>query len=220
LRSSGDAHTRGCALPPTYKELAVTVKVAVIYYSATGTLYEMAKAVEEGATKAGAEARLVKVPELAPDAVIDTLPGWREHIEATADVPVATLDDLTWADAYAFGTPTRFGNVAAPLKSYLDSAGGLWRAGRLAGKATTGFVSAANKHGGNESTLLALYTTMYHWGSIVVPTGYTDPIVYAAGGNPYGTAHHSYENPLNDLVLGAARYQGQRLAAIAARLVD
>lgn len=198
----------------------MTVKVAVIYYSATGNVYELAKAVEEGAAKTGAEARLLKVPELAPDVTIDRMPGWREHLEATSDVPVASLDDLTWADAYAFGTPTRFGNVAAQLKNFLDSAGGLWQQGQLAGKATTGFTSASNKHGGNESTLLALYNTMYHWGTIVVAPGYTDPIVYAAGGNPYGTAHHSHGNPLNDAVLAAARHQGQRLATVAGRLVD
>jgi NAD(P)H dehydrogenase (quinone) len=199
----------------------VTVKVAVIYYSATGTVYELARAVEEGAAKAGAETRLRKAAELAPDVVIDsTIPGWRAHVDATTDVAVATPDDLTWADAYAFGTPTRFGNVAAPLKNFLDSAGGLWQAGLLAGKAATGFTSAANAHGGNESTILALYNTMCHWGAVIVPPGYTDPSVYAAGGNPYGTSHPSRGNPVNDEVLAAARYQGQRLATIAARLAD
>jgi NAD(P)H dehydrogenase (quinone) len=198
----------------------MTVKVAVIYYSATGTVHELASAMEEGAAKAGAEVRLRRVAELAPEAAINTNPAWRAHADATSDVPVATLDDLTWADAYAFGTPTRFGNVAAQLKQFLDSAGRLWLAGKLAGKAVTAFASASNTHGGNESTILALYNTMYHWGTIIVPPGYTDPVVFAAGGNPYGTAHHSHENPVNDQVLAAARYQGHRLATVTERLVN
>jgi NAD(P)H dehydrogenase (quinone) len=199
----------------------MAVKVAVIYYSATGTVHELAKAVQEGAEKAGAEVRLRRVAELAPDAAIDANPAWRAHVDATADtVPLATLDDLTWADAYAFGSPTRFGNIAAQLKQFLDTTTGLWYQGKLAGKAATAFTSASNKHGGNESTILALYNTMYHWGAIIVPPGYTDPVIYAAGGNPYGTAHHSRENPVGDVVLAAARYQGQRLATIATRLAD
>jgi NAD(P)H dehydrogenase (quinone) len=198
----------------------MSVKVAVIYYSATGTVHAIAKAVEEGAAKAGAEVRLRRVAELAPDVAIDSNPAWRAHIEATEDVPLASLDDLAWADAYAFGTPTRFGNVAAQLKQFLDGAGGLWFAGALADKVATGFTSASNVHGGNESTLLALYNTMYHWGAIVVTPGYTDPSVYAAGGNPYGTAHHSFNNPVNEQILAAAAYQGQRLATTAARFVS
>ncbi len=196
----------------------MSVKVAVIYYSATGTVHQLATAVEEGARKAGAEIRLRRVAELAPDAAIDANPAWRAHANATSDIPVATLDDLAWADAYAFGTPTRFGNVAAQLKQFLDTAGGLWRIGELADKAVTAFTSASNRHGGNESTILALYNTMYHWGAIIVPPGYTDPTVFAAGGNPYGTAAHG--NPTDEHVLAAARYQGRRLATIAGRLVN
>jgi NAD(P)H dehydrogenase (quinone) len=198
----------------------LSIKVAVIYYSATGTVHQLASAVAEGAAKAGAEVRLRRAAELAPRTVIDANPAWRAHADATSDIPIATLDDLTWADAYAFGTPTRYGNVAAQLKQFLDTTGGLWQAGKLADKAATAFASASNKHGGNESTILALYNTMYHWGTIIVPPGYTDPAVYAAGGNPYGTAHHSHDNPVNDQVLAAARYQGNRLAAFAGRLAD
>ena len=196
----------------------MTAKVAVIYYSATGTVHQLATAVEEGAAKAGAEVRLRRVAELAPAAAIDANPAWRTHINATSGIPVATLDDLEWANAYAFGTPTRYGNVAAQLKQFLDSTGRLWQDGKLAGKATTAFTGAMNTHGGNESTILALYNTMYHWGAIVVPPGYADPAVYAAGGNPYGTSHHSRGNPVNGQVLAAARYQGRRLADIAAKL--
>ncbi|MEU4127883.1 NAD(P)H:quinone oxidoreductase [Streptomyces wuyuanensis] len=198
----------------------MSAKVAVIYYSSTGNVHQLAKAVAEGAEKAGAEVRLRRVPELAPDAAIDANPAWREHVEATKDVEVATLDDLEWADAYALGSPTRFGNIAAQLKQYLDTTGGLWQQGVMADKPATGFTSAHNANGGNESTLLALYNTLHHWGSIIVSPGYTNPVVYGAGGNPYGTSHPGGAGAPADETLEAARYQGERLARIAARLGD
>lgn len=196
----------------------MSVNVAIIYYSATGTVHTLAKAIAEGVEKAGAEPRLRRVSELAPDAAIDTNPAWRAHVDATADVPVATHEDLIWADAYAFGSPTRFGNVASQLKQFIDGTGQLWFAGRLANKPSTAFASAANLQGGNESTLLALYNTMYHWGSIIVPPGYTDATVSAAYGNPYGIAHPSNAGAPTEESLAAARHQGQRLAEITARL--
>ncbi|MEV0724648.1 NAD(P)H:quinone oxidoreductase [Micromonospora purpureochromogenes] len=197
----------------------MTTKVAVIYYSSTGNVHALAQAVAEGATKAGAEVRLRRVPELAPDAAIDSNPAWRAHLTATADVEVATHDDLRWADAYAFGTPTRYGNVSAQLKQFLDGTGQLWAAGELSGKAATAFTSAGNMQGGNESTLLALYNTMYHWGCLIVPPGYTDPSIYAAHGNPYGTGHAGGSGLPGEQVLAAANYQGHRLATVSARLL-
>ncbi|GAB1338680.1 NAD(P)H:quinone oxidoreductase [Streptomyces sp. E-15] len=196
----------------------MSAKVAVIYYSSTGNVHQLAKAVAEGAEKAGAEVRLRRVAELAPDEAIDANPAWRQHLEATRNVEVATLDDLSWADAYALGTPTRFGNVAAQLKQFIDTTGGLWQQGVMANKPATGFTSAYNRHGGNESTTLALYNTFHHWGSIIVSPGYTDAVVYPAGGNPYGTTHQGAEAP-SDETLAAARYQGERLATITARLL-
>jgi NAD(P)H dehydrogenase (quinone) len=196
----------------------MSVKVAVIYYSATGAVHALAEAIAEGVAKAGAEPRVRRTAELAPDSAIDANPAWRAHVDATADVPVATHDDLLWADAYAFGSPTRYGNVASQLKQFIDSTGPLWFAGKLANKPSTAFASAANVQGGNETTLLALYNTMYHWGSIIVPPGYTDPAVSAAFGNPYGTAHPGFSGAPSEETLAAARYQGQRLAEITARL--
>lgn len=192
--------------------------IAVIYYSSTGNVHALAEALAGGASEAGADVRLRRVAELAPDAAIDRNPAWRAHLEATAGIPEASHDDLRWADGYAFGTPTRYGNVAAQLKEFLDTTASLWAAGDLADKAATGFTSAINAHGGNESTLLALYNTMYHWGAIVVPTGYTDPAFSAAGGNPYGTAHASGSGAPDEAVLAAARKQGARLAHVAASL--
>ncbi|MFS8479905.1 MAG: NAD(P)H:quinone oxidoreductase [Micromonosporaceae bacterium] len=197
----------------------MTVKVAVIYYSATGNVHQLAQAIAEGAEKVGAEVRLRRVPELAPDAAIDANPAWRDHVESIKDlVEIATHDDLVWADAYAFGTPTRYGNVASQLKQFIDGTGQLWQAGYVVGKPATAFTSAANVHGGNESTLLALYNIMFHWGSIIVPPGYTDPSVFGAFGNPYGIAHPSNNGAPTEETLAAARYQGQRLATITAQL--
>ncbi|MFI6419158.1 NAD(P)H:quinone oxidoreductase [Streptomyces sp. NPDC050842] len=196
----------------------MSVKVAVIYYSSTGAVHQLAQAVAEGASKAGADVRLRRVPELAPATAIDANPAWRAHVDATADVETATLDDLEWADAYALGSPTRFGNVAAQLKQYVDTSGGLWQRGVMADKPATAFTSAHNVHGGNESTLLALYNTFHHWGSVIVSPGFTDPSVYAAGGNPYGTSHPGANGAPEENVLQAARYQGARLTRIAKRL--
>ena len=193
----------------------MAVKVAVIYYSATGNVYKLAQAVEEGAKEAGAEVRFKKVHELAPEEAVKSNQGWSDHALMTEDVPEAELDDLEWADAYIFGTPTRFGNVSAQLKQFIDTAGGLWFEGKLADKVVSGFTSASNPHGGQESTLLSLYNVFAHWGAILVTPGYTDPLLFEAGGNPYGA---SSTNEPNEQDLAAARYLGRRVAEKAALL--
>ena len=201
----------------------MTVKVAVIYYSATGTVHALAQAVAEGAASAGAGVRLRRVAELAPDSAIDQNPLWRRHADAATSIAQASVEDLGWADAFAFGTPTRFGAPAAQLKQFIDQAGGLWREGRLADKPVTAFTSAINRHGGSEATILSLGNVFYHWGALIVPPGYTDPVVYAAGGNPYGTSFVTGP-PTGDgpdaAALEAARYQGRRLAQITSRLLE
>ena len=199
----------------------MTPNVAVIYYSATGNVHSLAQAVAEGAEVTGATVRLRRVAELAPDHVIDENPGWRQHVEASATVRVASVEDLAWADAFAFGTPTRFGGPAAQLKQFMDQAAGLWRKGLLADKPTTAFTSVYHRHGGSEATILSLANVFYHWGSMIVPPGYTDRTVHAAGGNPYGTTFvaGATDTRPNEAVLDAARYQGRRLALIASRLL-
>ncbi|MFF7586259.1 NAD(P)H:quinone oxidoreductase [Kitasatospora purpeofusca] len=197
----------------------MTVKVAVIHYSATGTVHALAQAVVEGAASTGAEVRLRRVAELAPDKAIDSNPRWRQHADATAALEEATLDDLAWADAYAFGTPSRFGAPAAQLKQFIDQASGLWQEGLLADKPVTVFTAAYNRHGGTEATILSLSNVFYHWGALIVPPGYTDPVVFAAGGNPYGTSSTGdAEDGPEPSVLAAARYQGERLARTTLRL--
>ena len=163
-------------------------RVAVIYYSATGNVHALAQAVAEGAEQAGAEVRLRHVEELASELLISQSQYWGRHRSQVAEAPVATLDDLEWADGFAFGTPTRFGNVAAQLKQFIDQAGQLWQQGKLADKVGTAFTSSQTTHGGQESTILALNNTLYHWGVLILPLGYTVHEVFAAGGNPYGTS--------------------------------
>jgi len=125
-----------------------------------------------------------------------------------------------WADSYIFGTPTRYGNVSAQLKQFIDAQGGLWAEGKLADKAVGVFTSAGNAHGGQESTILSLYNVMAHWGSIIVPMGYTADEIFASGGNPYGvSSSDGGENGPSEEVLAAARYQGRRTAEKAAALI-
>jgi NAD(P)H dehydrogenase (quinone) len=194
-------------------------KIAIIYYSATGNAYVVAQAVAAGAEAAGAEVRLRRVRELAPDEAIASNKGWESHLASTQHVEEATLADLEWADGFAFGTPTRFGVVSAQLKQFLDTTGPLWAKGALANKAFTAFTGASYAHGGQEATLFSIYTVAYHWGAIVVPPSYTDKTIGKAGGNPYGT---SYTDPrgasLPEETLAAARHQGVRLARYAAVL--
>ena len=193
--------------------------IAVIYYSSTGHTHQMAEAVSEGARSVGAEVRLRKVRELAAEDVIAAKPAWKGHLQATRDVAEATLADLEWADGFVFGTPTRFGLPSAQIKQFIDATGPLWSQGKLQDKAVGAFTGAGNVHGGQESTLLALHNVFYHWGSIIVPTGYTDKLLYAAGGNPYGVSFSDGRgNGLPEEKLVAARYQGQRIARFAGML--
>lgn len=170
--------------------MADRTKVAVIYYSATGITYQMAQAACEAAGDAGAEVRLRKVHELAPDEAIRSNSGWHAHAMETQDVPEASLDDLTWADVVIFGTPTRYGVMAAQLKQFIDTTGPLWSQGALVNKVYSAFCSTATSHGGQESTLLSLFHVFYHWGGVVVTPGYTDDSQFIAG-NPYGASHTS-----------------------------
>jgi NAD(P)H dehydrogenase (quinone) len=193
------------------------VHAAVIYYSATGTVHALASAAAEGADHAGADVRMRRVPELAPRAAIESNPAWRQHLDDTADVAVATLDDVTWADVILLGTPARFGNPAAQLKAFLETTGPLWQQGDLADKVYTAFTSASTAHGGQEATLLALGNVFYHWGGFIVPPGYTDPIQFQTG-NPYGTSHTVTAGRPDDIALEAARYQARRAVSVAQAL--
>jgi NAD(P)H dehydrogenase (quinone) len=192
------------------------LKVAVIYYSSTGTVAAIAQEISETAEKAGAEVRLRRAPELAPQSAIDSNPAWAENHRATAGIPEAAPEDIEWADAVLFGTPTRFGNVSSQLKQVLDQLGGLWAQGKLADKVYSGFTSSASPHGGQEATLLALYNTVHHFGGLIAAPGYTHASKFADG-NPYGTSHTDAQgaNPVDDTTRTAARVQAERVVRIA-----
>ena len=192
-------------------------RILVAYYSATGHVHALAKAVAEGALAAGAEVRLRPVEELAPEMLISRNQAWGRHRSEVSDEPTASLDDLEWADGFAFGTPTRFGNVAAQLKMFLDQAGQLWQEGKLINKVATAFTSSQTVHGGQESTILALNNTFYHWGAIVLPLGYTVGEVFNGGGNPYGASYTSGTRvgPPDHETTVVAVAQGRRLARVA-----
>jgi NAD(P)H dehydrogenase (quinone) len=192
------------------------VKLAIIYYSSTGTNYQLSQWAEAAAKETGADVKLLRIPETAPDSAIDTNPAWRGHVDATKDVPAVTLDDLEWADALIFSVPTRYGNVASQFKSFIDTTGGLWFNGKLANKVVSAMSSAANPHGGQEATILSIYTSMYHWGAIIAAPGYTDQSIFAAGGNPYGTTVTiNQEGKMVENVEDAVKHQAKRTVIVA-----
>lgn len=196
-----------------------TVKLAVIYYSTSGTNYQMAEVAAEAGRAAGAEVRVRKVRETAPEAVIRAQEAWAAHIERTADVPEASHDDMEWADAYLFSTPTRFGGAASQMRSFIDTLGPLWASGKLANKTVSAMTSAQNAHGGQETTLQTMYYTFMHWGAILVPPGYTDPVIYASGGNPYGASVTVTGSELTDEYKASISHQARRLVEVTAKFI-
>ncbi|ELK47802.1 flavoprotein WrbA [Halobacillus sp. BAB-2008] len=197
-------------------EEMANVKLAVVFYSMGGTNYQMAKWAKEAAEEAGAEVRLVKVEELAPASVIEANDAWKATVNATKDVPTASSDDIEWADALIFSVPTRFGNMPAQMKQFLDTQGGLWASGKTVNKVVSGMTSAQNPHGGQEATLLSLYTSMMHWGAIIASPGYTDPVLFGAGGNPYGTSVTvDQEGKMVEDVQAAVKHQTKRTISVA-----
>lgn len=189
--------------------------LAIIYYSSTGTVDAMARRAAQAGEKHGAEVRLRHVQELAPAEAISSNQQWQAHHDEVKDEPTATPDDVVWADAVLFGTPTRYGNVASQLKQFLDTLGPQWQQGLLADKAYSGFTSTMTAHGGQESTLLALYNTIYHFGGVIVPPGYTDQLKFLDG-NPYGVSHVTGGN--NDEPLGEDQLQA--LDHLVSRVLD
>jgi NAD(P)H dehydrogenase (quinone) len=187
----------------------VSVKVAVVYYSTYGTNHQMAQTAADAAREAGAEVRLLKVRETAPREVVEAQEAWSAQAQRTADVPEASPDDMVWADAYILSAPTRYGGAASQMRAFIDTLGPIWQKGHLANKVATAMTSASNPHGGQETTLLTLYTTFMHWGAIIVTPGYTDQAVSDAGGNPYGTSVTAGKG-LSDEEKAAIRHQARR----------
>jgi NAD(P)H dehydrogenase (quinone) len=149
-------------------------------------------------------------------------PAWTANYHATKDLPAASGDDIVWADAVIFGSPTRFGSPASQFRAFIDSLGGLWAQGQLADKVYAGFTSSQTAHGGQETTLLSLYISLMHFGGIIVAPGYTDPIKFADG-NPYGVSHITGADntaALTDTTTAALRHLAKRVVAIAGRLAS
>jgi NAD(P)H dehydrogenase (quinone) len=197
-------------------------KLAVIYYSATGHGTAMAQQVVTAAEETGAEVRLRHIAETLDPAVFAQNPAWTANYNATKDLPAATGDDIVWADAVIFGSPTRFGSPTSQFRAFIDTLGGLWAQGQLADKVYAGFTSSQTTHGGQESTLLTLYISLMHFGGIIVPPGYTDPIKFADG-NPYGVGHVTGPDnmtALSDTTTQALHHLAKRVVAVADRLAS
>jgi NAD(P)H dehydrogenase (quinone) len=193
------------------------VRLAVIYYSTYGTNRQIAEVAAEAARAAGAEVRLLKFAETAPPEVVAGQEAWKAEAERSAHIPAVTHADMEWANAYFFAVPTRYGAAPSQARAFIDTLGGLWFQGKLANKAVTATTSAQNPHGGQETTLLGLYTSFMHWGAIIVPPGYTDQALFAAGGNPYGYSHTGGQ-PVDDTAKAAIAHQAKRLVEVAAKL--
>ena len=195
-------------------------KVLIAFYSRNSSTEMLANAVAEGAIAAGAEVRLRRAREVVGPEVMRKAPNWLENATVmNAKYEPPTEADAEWADAIIFGTPTRFGSISTELKSYVDGLGGLWFQGKLNGKVGSVFGSTSSRHGGNESTLLSIYTPMAHLGLIIVPLGYSDPVMFKAG-TPYGATHVSHLDSVKPDAehLAVARYQGRRVTSVAKAL--
>lgn len=193
-------------------------KLAIIYYSGFGTGHAMATRLAETATGLGADVRLRRVRETAPDEVVQSVEGWAAHAASVADEPVAEPGDLDWADAVIMGSGTRYGHITSQLQSFIDTLGPLWQEGKLADKAYAAFTSSQTMHGGQETTLEAMNTTFCHFGGIIVPPGYTDQVKFNDG-NPYGVGKVTGAgSELNDTDLAALDHLVTRVLKIAGKL--
>lgn len=203
----------------------MSTKILIVFYSMYGHVYRMAEAVGEGAREVkGAEVTLAQVAELVPDAALERT-GAKRARAAFAHIPAATVEDLEHADAIVFGTPTRFGNMCAQMRNYLDQTGGLWAKGKLVGKVGSVFTSTGTQHGGQETTLTSFHSTLLHHGMIIVGVPYTagglSNMTEISGGTPYGAstlaASDGSRQPIAN-ELEVARFQGRHVADIARRL--
>lgn len=203
------------------------MKVKIVFYSMYGHIHKMSEAVAEGAREVkGAQVELLQVAELIPDSVLEKS-GAKAARQTFAHIPVAKPDDLADADAVIFGTPTRFGNMCAQMRNFLDQTGGLWAQDMLVGKAGSVFTSSNTQHGGQETTITSFHSTLLHLGMVIVGLPYSEKrqmIMYEiTGGSPYGAStiaggDGSRQPSENELAM--ARFQGCHVAEIATRLVQ
>ncbi len=201
------------------------MKALILYYSMYGHIHRMAEAVAEGVREiSGAEATLRRVPETLSGEILGKM-GALEAQKGFSHIPVCTVDELASYDGIFFGTPTRFGNMCGQMRQFLDATGGLWQKGALVGKVGSVFTSSATQHGGQESTILSVHTTLLHHGMVIAGLPYTfqgqmrgDEIT---GGSPYGAstiAGTDGRRLPSENELAAARFQGKHVASLAVRL--
>ena len=201
------------------------INIQIIFYSMYGHVYQMARAIEQGAKQVeGAQVTLYRVPELVPQKVLEET-GALKIQETFSHVPIANVEQLAQADAIIFGTPTRFGNMCAQMRNFLDQTGGLWAKGALVGKVGSVFGSTATQHGGQETTLTSFHTTLLHHGMIIVGVPYAAQALLnmneISGGTPYGAttlAGADNKRAASENELNIARFQGQHVAQIAKTL--
>lgn len=194
------------------------VKIAVVFYSTYGTGLAMAREAAEAARQAGAEVRLLRVPETAPQDVVNGQDAWKANLEAMQDIPEVTPADMEWADGYLLSSPTRFGGAASQMRAFIDTLGGLWASGKLANKTFSAMTSAQNVNGGQETTLQTLYVMAMHWGCILTPPGYTDQVIFTSGGNPYGASVTANGQPLSEADKASIRHQAKRQVELTQKL--
>ncbi|HEY9580338.1 MAG TPA: NAD(P)H:quinone oxidoreductase [Rhizorhapis sp.] len=195
-------------------------KVLVLYYSAYGHIETMAKAMAEGAREAGATVDIRRVPETVPQEVAQ-----KAHFKLDQEAPIATVEELPNYDAIIVGTGTRYGRISSQMASFLDQTGGLWARGALNGKVGAAFSSSATQHGGQETTLFSIITNLLHFGMTIVGLDYgyagQTGVDEVRGGAPYGAttiADGDGSRQPSEAELNGARYQGRRVAEVAAKL--
>lgn len=195
-------------------------KLAIVYYSSTGHGTKMAQRLAQAAEAAGAEVRVRHIAETVNPEAFASNPAWSANYMATKDQPAATGEDLEWADAVIFGSPTRFSSPTAQFQTFIDSLGGLWAQGKLANKVYAAFTSSQTLHGGQETTLQKIYQLVMHFGGIVVTPGFTDGSKFVDG-NPYGVSHVTgpeNTNELDDATLTALDHMAKRVVEISDKL--
>jgi len=205
----------------------MAAKVQIIFYSMYGHIYKMSEAVAAGVREVpGVEVSLFQVPELVPDAALERT-GAKKARDAFAQIPIATVNQLPDADAIIFGTPTRFGNMAAQMRNFLDQCGGLWARNALVGKVGSVFASTGTQHGGQETTITSFHTTLLHLGMIIVGVPYSaagmSNMAEITGGTPYGAttvAHSDGSRQPSKNELEIAQFQGRHVADVTRRLVQ
>ena len=192
----------------------MNINTLIVYYSRTGTNYALSLWAQEAALNEGSSVRLRKLNDIVDEYTVNKNPLWKKHKEETINIPIATSDDLLWADCIIFSSPTYFGNVATEFKNFIDMQGEIWSAGKLKNKLVTAMTTASCMHGGHEATIKNIYASMMHWGAIIVPLGYDDNLPLSCGGNPYGSSVTIEDSRMIEKVKPSVIFQTKKIIQI------